>query len=137
MALRLSRRVHSFMCSATQATNERTAAKGFELSEPSPMLITPYPDLSFIQAHFTFTTEVASCVGVANIVQYKGAWKAWTVCTTLEQLKDYPEKPRPLGTDRKYTTWQEQREHESEFESEDPTVLIGAGQAEPNLPVFV
>ncbi|KZO89563.1 monooxygenase protein [Calocera viscosa TUFC12733] len=118
---------HDAIKRAFIATGPRTAATGFELGDIPPVLASPYPGLSFVQAHFRFTTKVAIASGIVNLVPYKGTWKAWTVLTLLEDLKDFPEKPRPRGTNPKYTTWAEQREAETEFKDSDPTVIIIGG----------
>ncbi|KAF5368487.1 hypothetical protein D9758_002393 [Tetrapyrgos nigripes] len=96
----------------------------------APSLQTPIPDLAWIQFCFTFATKVGKCSGIGRLVPTStGDWKAYTMFSCLDALKDYPEKAgciRDLSAHREL--WSERRDHERNFVEKDPAVLIcGAG----------
>ncbi|KAI0727076.1 FAD/NAD-P-binding domain-containing protein [Fomitopsis betulina] len=92
----------------------------------------PYPDLAWVQAFFDFETNVGIGSGVVRLVPTaSGEWKAFTLYTTLEDLKGFPEK---IGPRRDFLPnhgkWLNQREEERLFSKGDPAVLVvGGGQA--------
>ena len=92
----------------------------------------PYPDLAWVQALFDFETNVGTGSGVVRLVPTaSGEWKAFTLYTTLEELKGFPEK---TGSQRDFLPnhgkWLNQREEERSFSKGDPAVLIvGGGQS--------
>lgn len=92
----------------------------------------PYPDLAWVQALFDFETNVGYGSGVVRLVPTaSGEWKAFTLYTTLEELKGFPEK---TGPKREFLPnhgkWLNQREEERSFSKGDPAVLIvGGGQS--------
>jgi hypothetical protein len=92
----------------------------------------PDPDLAWISFFFDFETEVGVASGIVRLVPTaSGEWKAHTVFTNLEDLKNFPEQIGPL---RDRTTshglWEENRRREAGFEGQSPTVLIvGAGHS--------
>ena len=96
------------------------------------LLKRPYPDLAWIEALFDFETNVGIASGVFRLVPTAtGEWKAFTLYTTLEDLKGFPEK---IGPRREFLPnhgkWLSQREEERSFSKGDPTVLVvGGGQA--------
>lgn len=96
-------------------------------------LLTPYPDLAWIQGVFSFETPVGLGTGVFRLVPTSsGEWKAHVVYTNLEGLKGYPEKIGELrDMDQVHgDEWQERRYRESNFiHSEPAVVVIGGGQA--------
>ena len=48
-----------------------------------------------IEAVFEFETAFGRANGVVRLVEEGGAWRAWTVVTTLEELHGYPDgRPR-------------------------------------------
>lgn len=123
-----ARPIHTFL-------EDRLRVSKFEnlkLNETYASFERPYPDLAWVQAIFDFETEVGLGKGVFRIVPTaSGDWKAYTVYTSLEELKAFPEQ---LGPRRKSTAthgmWPELRRQEIEFENSEPTVLIvGAGQS--------
>lgn len=58
-----------------------------------PSFVQPFPDLTFLVIHFGFKTRIGEGQGICRLVQQKlGEWKAYTVFTCLEQLRDYPQK---------------------------------------------
>jgi hypothetical protein len=92
----------------------------------------PYPDLGWIFAQFTFETSIGLGRGDARLVYTKShSWKAVTVYTNLEGLKNHPER---LDAHRDFRSdhgrWLDQREQETQFAGRDPEVLIiGGGQS--------
>ncbi|THV06487.1 FAD/NAD(P)-binding domain-containing protein [Dendrothele bispora CBS 962.96] len=105
----------------------------FEISEDrfrAPVVQKPVPDLVFLLFCFTFDTKVGKCSGIGRLVPTStGDWKAYTMFTCLETLKDYPEKAGPnRASSLDPELWSKRRERESNFIDNDPTVLIiGAG----------
>ncbi|EPS95682.1 FAD/NAD-binding domain-containing protein [Fomitopsis schrenkii] len=92
----------------------------------------PYPDLAWVQALFDFETNVGTGSGVVRLVPTaSGEWKAFTLYTTLDELKGFPEK---TGPQREFLPnhgkWLNLREEERSFSKGDPAVLIvGGGQS--------
>ncbi|KAL0956661.1 hypothetical protein HGRIS_002793 [Hohenbuehelia grisea] len=106
--------------------------KNLKLKDEFLGLQRPYPDLAWIQALFTFETDVGLASGIVRLVPTaNGDWKGHTVLTNLEDLKGFPEKLGHLRDDRpNHGKWVEQRRREVEFLDSEPTVLIaGAGQS--------
>lgn len=93
----------------------------------------PYEDLVWLRGHFTFETEVGNGSGIFRIVPEKQRdgtllWKAHTVLTNLESLKDFPEATGPLRNPApSHGKWLEQRHRETEFLDRDPEVLVIGG----------
>ncbi|KZT68497.1 FAD/NAD(P)-binding domain-containing protein [Daedalea quercina L-15889] len=92
----------------------------------------PYPDLAWVQALFDFETNVGIGTGVFRLVPTaSGEWKAFTLYTTLDDLKGFPEK---IGSRRNFLPnhgkWISQREEERSFSNGDPSVIVvGGGQS--------
>ena len=90
-----------------------------------------------IEAVFEFETAFGRANGVVRLVEEGGAWRAWTVVTTLEELHGYPDgRPRAVSDAEKYSrdfggeNWLDQRRKAQTYTDRDPTVLIvGGGQA--------
>jgi len=105
-----------------------------KLDTTSATLGSPYPDLVWIQATFTFSTEVGTGSGIFRLVPTpSGAWKAHTIFTTLESLHGFPELTGPLREqESKHGTWPEQRHRERECEGPDQqpvVIIVGGGQS--------
>jgi cation diffusion facilitator CzcD-associated flavoprotein CzcO len=89
-----------------------------------------------VQTFLTTESDVGRGLGVARLVQVGGSLKAFTLFTSMRELKGHEEPVfgrRPEGVShggqpgRK--NWQERRVAEENFEDSEPTVLIlGAGQ---------
>ncbi|KAH9931311.1 FAD/NAD(P)-binding domain-containing protein [Fomitopsis serialis] len=92
----------------------------------------PYPDLAWVQALFDFETNVGVGTGVVRLVPTaSGEWKVFTLYTTLDDLKAFPEK---IGSRRQFLPnhgkWLSQRAEESSFSKGDPSVIVvGGGQS--------
>jgi len=93
-----------------------------------------------IEAYYSFTTNVGSGRGIIRLVRERDVsddWKIWTLLTSLESLKDYPESTgnnRPVGQsysrDFKGPNWLDKRLASQRYDDRDPTVLVvGGGQA--------
>lgn len=114
---------------AANVTFAESLPRAFKLSITPPAEIQqPYPDLGYIQAHFTFETQVGLCSGVVNLVATVDGFRAWTISTVLESLKDFPELERPDGHLNSTESWSNTRAKKAVFEDEDPeVVIVGAG----------
>lgn len=120
-----------------------TKMTNLKIEEDHVELQTPYPDLAWIEAFFTFETSVGLGSGVVRIVPVGVSgdsdravreWKAHTVYTSLEALKNHPERLGALRSFEKHQggTWSERRRRELNFEDPDVTpavVVVGAGQS--------
>jgi hypothetical protein len=101
----------------------------------------PFPDVVWIIFMFDFKTDTGIASGVARLVPTaSGAWKAYSVFTNLEDLKDFPEKLGPLRNPHmNHGNWEEARRREREFidadgkQKEPAVVIIGAGYSGLNL----
>lgn len=90
-----------------------------------------------IETIFEFETAFGRANGVVRLVEEGGAWRAWTVVTTLEELHGYPDgRPKAVSDAEKYSrdfggeNWLDQRRKTQTYAGRDPTVLIvGGGQA--------
>ena len=113
-------------------TLARTAPSTFTASEPAS------EDGGVVTAWFTFETGVGRGTGLVRLREEDGADKAWTLMTSLDELKGHEEpkrdrRPRGAehGADKHRATWKEQRQAEAEAlgSTTQPYVLvIGGGQ---------
>lgn len=117
---------------ATAAADTFPATKAREFtvaSEPAAVLESPFPDVSWVRAHFNFRTSLGTASGVARIVYDERIkeWKAYTVYTLLEEIDGHPQlvgAKRIEGEQNLQETYDQRRLRESEFEDKDPEVLI-------------
>ncbi|KAL8281487.1 hypothetical protein RQP46_006171 [Phenoliferia psychrophenolica] len=114
---------------AVSATFPSSTPGALSLASPSPEVNQPYPDIGFIQAHFSFSTKVGVCTGVVNLLpSTEGVFRAWTLSTVLEGLREFPELERPNGRLDGVSTWAETRARNAAFVDEEPdVVIVGAG----------
>ncbi|THH13752.1 hypothetical protein EW146_g6504 [Bondarzewia mesenterica] len=98
-----------------------------------PVLARPFPDVAWIQFGFAVETGIGHGIGVARLVPTaNAAWKAWSVFTSIDNLKGFPEQVRGdirlsvliFGAD---VDWAERRAREMEFVDGQPTVVIIGG----------
>jgi hypothetical protein len=84
-----------------------------------------------VETFLTTDTDAGSGMGVARLVQQGGKWKAFTLFTSMRELKGHEESVasrRPQGVDhggkpgRK--NWLERRLADSNYENSEPAVLI-------------
>lgn len=98
---------------------------------PPPEAHNTYPDLAWVQVHFTFDAAVGRCGGGARLVHQGGAWRVWTLFTTVDELAGHVQRAgfhRPYGEHNPAEPHAEKRAREREFADGDPDVLIvGAG----------
>ncbi|ORY26986.1 putative flavin-containing monooxygenase [Naematelia encephala] len=97
------------------------------LIDPAPCIARPYPDLPFVQAHFTFETDQIRASAVVNIVMTKYGPKIWTLHTAIEGLIGFPELPNRDGHMTGPVSWAEQRVLDANFDTHQPDVLIIGG----------
>ncbi|TXT08771.1 hypothetical protein VHUM_02899 [Vanrija humicola] len=122
------------IATAAKDTFPGAKASGFAVSpEPAPVLESPFPDVSWVRAHFDFKTALGTASGVARLVfdAQSRQWKAYTVYTLLEEIDGHPQRvgaKRVEGEQNLQETYDQRRARESEFKDKDPKVLIlGAG----------
>lgn len=106
----------------------------FRLRENYTTLQRPYPDVLWISLMFDFETDVGHASGVARLVPTtpQGNWKAYTIFTNLDSLRNFPEKTGPFRSFQpNHGVWEEERQRQTSFVGRrDPKVLvIGAGQS--------
>lgn len=90
-----------------------------------------------IEAIFAFETEDGRGDGVVRLRKDGNAWRAWTLLTALEELKDHEERigrARPTGQshsrDFRGPNWLDQRRAAEAYTDRDPeVVVVGGGQA--------
>ncbi|GKT81474.1 flavin-containing monooxygenase [Colletotrichum tofieldiae] len=106
-----------------------------------PAFRDPAPNVHWVDSMFDFETEVGRGKGMVRLtLEEDDTWKAFMINFTLLEMKGFEEHVgvnRPMGyVDLKGGNWREQRDRQSEFLDEDPTVLvIGAGHAGINIGV--
>ncbi|KAL1870962.1 hypothetical protein Plec18167_007269 [Paecilomyces lecythidis] len=112
--------------------------------QPKLEIVKKDTGFAWISSLFHFETRIGRGSGVLRLTQAKpGEWKAFSVYTTLQELKGFEE---PLGRRRAYGTlesmpggfakgtWLERRHRQLDFVDQEPQVLvIGAGQSGLNL----
>jgi hypothetical protein len=111
-----------------------TKPSNLQLDPKSATLGSPYPDITWIQAFFTFSTAVGIGSGILRLVPMpNGDWKAHAIFTNLEGLHGCPELTGPLREqESKHGTWPEQRRRERECEGPDQqpaVIIVGGGQS--------
>ena len=114
------------------------AARGFRIEgEPFTGVIGEHGET--LEFFFTFETDLARCRGFARLVPggEAGATKAFTLLTTMQELKDFPEatgRNRPhedmRATSLQLENWQDRRDAARTFKDREPdVVIVGAGQS--------
>jgi hypothetical protein len=107
-------------------------------------LINPAPQVgNCLIAYFIFETHVGRGKGIVNLTpedQSGHAWKAFTLYTSLQELKGFEERKgdrRPTGVGsgaRGGENWLDQRIKEENMQGVEPTVLvIGSGHSGLNI----
>ena len=133
-----SARIHKFLTDRLQTTKiSNLKLKITNDGEGlAPIFIQSYPDLVWIMGFFTFETDIGLASGIFRLVPTLGEqqqirWKAHSIFTNLEDLKNFPEKTGSLRNQKSdHGKWENLREKEKRFEGSDPTVLIvGGGQS--------
>ncbi|RBM19620.1 NAD(P)/FAD-dependent oxidoreductase [Streptomyces sp. PT12] len=71
--------------------DERLAASGFREVRLDDRHAVSFPEETYIEAVINFTTRVGTRSGVVRLLSDKsGAWRAWTISTSLQELTDRP-----------------------------------------------
>ncbi|WP_167329538.1 flavin-containing monooxygenase [Rhodococcoides fascians] len=117
------------------AVSERAGQSGLSMAMIGNASFVETGTEPWIQAMFTFTTDLAHGRGVVRLVRRDEVWKAWTVMTAMDGLVGHEELTganRPHGgahgSDRSQHNWAESRKQKREFTVSEPAVLIvGAG----------
>jgi cation diffusion facilitator CzcD-associated flavoprotein CzcO len=120
---------------------EGSRPSGFGLTEgKEPVTVEVDESTRWVQAFFDFETTVARGSGFFRLMptgtDTDGPWRAWTVLTTMDELKGFEEQLGPRrdkgvshGEQPDRQTWLERREAEREFTASEPQALVvGGGQ---------
>lgn len=106
----------------------------------APSIVTPLPELDWVQSIFTFETSTGRGRGFLRLAQAgDGDWKAHMLYTALDEIKGHEESTgarRAHGGQNSSLggNWFERRQQTYDFVDSEPTALIiGAGQAGLNL----
>ena len=109
-------------------TAERTRPRGWQTTEE------PAEDEGVTEAWLAFETEIGRCRGHLRLKE----GKAWTLLTTLQELKGHEEPARDRrpqgvehGADPDRETWLEERQREAEelgHTTQPEVVIVGGGQ---------
>ena len=86
-----------------------------------------------IEALFTFETAVGPCNGVVRLVPDRGGLRAWTLMTTLDEIRGHED----LASGRHWQdvdwkrnfggeNWADRRRREAAYAERDPEVLVAA-----------
>ena len=126
---------------AFKATLDAVRPSRFTLTPgKDPVFVEQAPGMRWVQAFFDFETAVGRGVGFLRLMpagtEPGAPWKAWTVLTTLNELKgcEEPSGPRRVhgvahGEYRGRRSWLERRQDEQSLVGGDPAVVVvGAGQ---------
>jgi thioredoxin reductase len=119
---------------------KRARPSGFAIDpDRTPPRVVMRAGADAIEAIFRFETAQGQCSGVLRLTPVgDDAPKAWTLLTSLEELKGHEEQigraRRPDGEaysrDFRGPNWLDQRKAQEAFSDRDPTVLVvGGGQA--------
>ena len=94
-----------------------------------------------LEVLYTFTTDIGIGRGVVRLQEDDATFKAWTISTSLQDLKAFPENRVTIADARKEEhnqparpgvrkTWEQQIEERLAFRDSEPSVLIlGAGHS--------
>ncbi len=90
-----------------------------------------------VEAIFTFETTVGPCIGVVRLVPEGGEHRAWTLMTTLEEIRGHEDPAngqRWQNVDWKRNfggeNWMDRRKRAIAYQDRDPAVLVvGAAQS--------
>jgi hypothetical protein len=125
-----SNRVKQFLVDRLSTTK----LSNLQLDPKSAALQSPYPDIAWVHACFTFSTAVGTGSGILRLVpSLDGDWKAHAIFTNLEGLHGCPELTGPLREqESKHGTWPERRRRERECDGPDQqpvVIIVGGGQS--------
>ncbi|KAI5480143.1 flavin-containing monooxygenase [Pseudohyphozyma bogoriensis] len=120
---------HDAILKAASALLPSTPVSNITLIEPYATVERPYPDLSYIQAHFSFDTDKLGASALMTLILTPAGWRIWTLNTAIESLHGFPELPERDGHMTGFNSWATQRSIDNDLEGVEPDVLIiGGGQ---------
>ena len=121
---------------------KRLAGTGFRDMVPAADVPVAVAD-GVLTAFHEFDTAIAHGRGVLRLMQQDGEWRAWTLLTAMQDLRDHPEQRTSVhdAAREKHNnpveqreTWTQYRERQREFADAEPTVVVvGAGHAGLNI----
>ncbi|KAH0372796.1 FAD/NAD(P)-binding domain-containing protein, partial [Aureobasidium melanogenum] len=130
----------SFLSPILSSINLRPLSLASDDDAYAPSIVTPIPELDWVQSIFTFETSTGRGRGFLRLAQAAdGDWKAHMLYTALDEIKGHEES---TGARRAHggqnssigANWFERRQTTYDFVDSEPTALIiGAGQAGLNL----
>lgn len=130
----------SFLSPILSSINLRPLSLASDDDAYAPSIVTPLPELDWVQSIFTFETSTGRGRGFLRLAQAAdGDWKAHMLYTALDDIKGHEET---TGARRAHggqnssigANWFERRQTTYDFVDSEPTALIiGAGQAGLNL----
>ncbi|KAH0256972.1 FAD/NAD(P)-binding domain-containing protein, partial [Aureobasidium melanogenum] len=130
----------SFLSPILSSINLRPLSLASDDDAYAPSIVTPLPELDWVQSIFTFETSTGRGRGFLRLAQAAdGNWKAHMLYTALDEIKGHEET---TGARRAHggqnssigANWFERRQTTYDFVDSEPTALIiGAGQAGLNL----
>jgi hypothetical protein len=95
-----------------------------------------------VQTFLTTESDVGRGMGVARLVETEGKLKAFTLFTSIRELKGHEEatfRRRPEGVSHSgqpgRKNWQERRVADENYEDSEPTVLILGMSITPEIPI--
>lgn len=115
-----------------------TAPRGFALAmDRTPPRRVTRAGTEAIEAIFTFETATGPCTGVVRLVSEGGAARAWTLMTSLEEIRGHEDPAngkrwRDVDWKRNFggENWLDRRNKARAYADHDPAVLVvGAAQA--------
>lgn len=115
-----------------------TAPRGFALAmDRTPPRRVSRAGTEAIEAIFTFETATGPCTGVVRLVSEGGAARAWTLMTSLEEIRGHEDPAngkrwRDVDWKRNFggENWLDRRNKARAYADHDPAVLVvGAAQA--------
>ncbi|KAF9552961.1 FAD/NAD-P-binding domain-containing protein [Agrocybe pediades] len=92
----------------------------------------PFPDTAWILGHFAFETDVGHCTCVFRLVPSPdNQWRAYTMYTNLDNLKQFPELIGPLRPQVPVPgdEWLSRRQLDMETDFTPTVLIVGAGQS--------
>lgn len=98
-----------------------------ELTDPSPKIERPYPELVYGRINLGLETDVVAASVVANLINTPTGLKIWTMHTAIEGLLQFPELPNRDGHMIGDLSWHNQRIVDHDFDQHDPQVVIVGG----------
>ncbi|KAH0383002.1 FAD/NAD(P)-binding domain-containing protein, partial [Aureobasidium melanogenum] len=130
----------SFLSPILSSINLRPLSLASDGDAYAPSIVTPLPELDWVQSIFTFETSTGRGQGFLRLAQAAdGDWKAHMLYTAVDEIKGHEET---TGARRAHggqnssigANWFERRQTTYDFVDSEPTALIiGAGQAGLNL----